>query len=149
VTHTVRITALMSAAALTAGCDRVCKRVVPIATATTADWAYVDNAWGATKLKSAAATDRDLTLTLTLFVHPPTHVDSGICDRGVHARQEGSRIAVAIDRSLCGDGPHPLTATIAKPPEGTYDVVYDDASAGYPRIGRLTIGPTVVTVAPP
>jgi len=33
--------------------------------------------------------------------------------------------------------------------ESTYDVVYDDVAAGSPRIGRLTIGPLVVTIGPP
>jgi hypothetical protein len=108
VTRTVRIAALMIAAVVAAGC----KRVVPLATTRKADWAYVDAAWGGTKLKSAAASDQDLTLTLALFVHPPTRLDSAICNRGVHARQDGGRIILAIDRSVCGHGPNPLTATM-------------------------------------
>jgi hypothetical protein len=136
-------------AALAAGCERVAQRVVPRVTATKADWAFVDSSWGGTKLQSAAATNRDLTITLALGVHPPTRIDSAICTRGVNVRQDGSRIVLSIDRSVCGDGPHPLTATIAKPAAGTYDVVYDDASAGFPRVGRLTIGPPSVTITAP
>jgi hypothetical protein len=149
VKHAARIAVLMMAAAIAAGCDSVAKRVVPGVTATKADWAFVDRSWGGTKLQSAAATDRDLTITLALGVDRPKQIDSETCTRGVHARQDGSRIVLSIDRSVCGDGPHPSTATIAKPAVGTYDVVYDDASAGFPRVGRLIVGSPLVTIAPP
>ena len=67
-------------------------------------------------------------------------MDSGSCLCGAHARLNGSQVLVSLDRCVCSPGAGvALVAEMTKPASGAYDVVYDDSTAGFPRIGRLTI----------
>ena len=50
------------------------------------------------------------------------------------------RFLVRLDKCLCNGGTAaPLIAVLPKPSSGAYDVVYDDAAAGFPHVGRLEV----------
>jgi len=139
VTRPPRIAALALAAAFAAGCDRVAKRIVPAMTSERATWSYVDEAWGGMAVKTSAVNANQLSLTFRLFLHAPTRIDSGICIYAIAARADGRRVVVRLDRSLCGNTTGGYAVSLPKPEAGTYDVVYDDAAAGFPKLGRVTV----------
>jgi hypothetical protein len=143
----VKRTALFAALAIATGCERL----VTLATTERADWSYVDTAWGGATLKSASLTDGKLTLTPRLMLHRPTRLDSAICIAGVHARQDGQRLLFWFDKALCSNGAArlPYAATMPGPPAGTYEVVYDDAAAGFPRLGRIALDASGARVLAP
>ena len=129
--------ALAVAALLACG---ACNRAVTHLSTTTASWSYVEDAWGGVALAESRDNAKQVSLIFRLGVHQWKQMDSGSCACGAHARLNGSRVVVSLDRCLCGAGAGAtLVAEMAKPASGAYFVVYDDSAAGFPRIGQLTI----------
>jgi hypothetical protein len=129
---TLAIAALMACSA----CDRAVTQMSTV----TASWSYVEDAWGGVALSESRVSGNQLSLILRVGVHDRKRMDSGTCLCGAHARLDASRVVVSLGRCLCGPGAGlALVAGMAKPAAGAYDVVYDDSTAGFPRIGQLTV----------
>jgi|GEM_PF-2108826 len=138
--------AILLALAL-ASCDRISMTLEPKPTGP-ATWSYVEKGWGGVAVEKPTVEAGRVSLPLRLGVHPAERVDSAICIRRVTGRVEDGRIAVRIDKRICQGGPgsktaaegaEDLTVHVAKPAPGKYAVVYDDASAGFPKIGEVEV----------
>jgi hypothetical protein len=106
-----------------------------------APWFYVEDAWGGLGIAESRTADNQLSITFRLGVHEPKRLDSAICTCGATARLVASRILVRLDKCLCNGGASaPLIAVLPKPTSGEYDVVYDDAAAGFPNVAHLRVG---------
>jgi hypothetical protein len=119
-----------------------CHRAVTLVTTERASWSYVEEAWGGLQVSDSAVEDGRLRLRLRSHVHAVTRVDSGICVRAVSARVDETRVLVRLDKAVCDPkGPPPPSneVSIASPPAGTYAVLYDDAAAGFPRLGQARV----------
>jgi len=126
---------------LVAGCRREADALLAPGGAP-ATWRYVEDRWGGLAAGEPQVTETSLTLPLRLGLHETQHVDSAICVTGIAARTQRSRIVVRLNRGICGQGaavPYPHRATLPRPAQGTYAVVYDDLLAGYPKIGEARI----------
>jgi hypothetical protein len=133
-----RIAALLAAAASVAGCNRIADRVVPIVTKTHVSWAWIDER-GGMAVKTSTATSNTLSLAFR-STHTSTMVDSAVAVCAITRRQEARQIVVGVDSCVVGDIEYPgFNLTMPKPAAGTYDVVYDDAAAGFPSLGRVTV----------
>jgi hypothetical protein len=93
----------------------------------------------------AGVVQQDESSALKLALHQRQRTDSGVCVRRVSARPEAGRIIVRFDKCICGPGStlpykYELEAHMTRPSPGKYVVVYDDADAGYPRIGEVELG---------
>lgn len=109
-------------------------------TAEPATWGYVNDAWGGLEVGSPVVTAGQVDLPLTLMVHAVKQVDSGVCTDAIVARVDGTRVIIGLKRGVCGEGSlTDYTAHFSVPPAGRYDVVYDDAQAGFPSLGEITI----------
>jgi len=117
-------------------------------TTTLATWSYVEKGWGGVALGSPTVEANRVSLPLNLGVHPPERIDSAICISRVSGHVENGRIAVRIYKRICKGGPgsktaaegaEDLTVHVGKPAPGRYAVVYDDASAGFPKIGEVEV----------
>jgi hypothetical protein len=120
-------------------------RAVTWVTTTPAPWSYVEAAWGGVALGDPTVQGGRVSLPLKLDLHQRQRTDSAVCVRRVSARPEAGRIIVRFDKCICGPGttsPYrcELEAHFARPSPGKYVVVYDDAGAGYPRIGEVELG---------
>jgi hypothetical protein len=138
-TRTVCGTAL--AAVVWAQCA-ACNRAVTLVTTERAAWSYVEEAWGGLDVPESRVEDGRLRLRLRFHVHPVARVDSGICVRAVAARVDGTRVLVRLDKSVCdpkGATQSSDEVSIAVPPAGTYELRYDDAGAGFPRLGQAQV----------
>jgi hypothetical protein len=117
-------------------CDRAATRL----TTESAPWSYVEDAWGGLGIAESKTVNNQVSLTFRLHVHESKRLDSAICTCGAGARLLADRILVRLDKCLCSDGASTqLIAVLPKPASGNYDVVYDDAAAGFPHIARLEL----------
>ncbi len=125
-----------------------CNRAVPWATTSPAPWSYVERSWGGIAVGNPTMEAGQVALPFRLFVHPVERVDSAICVRRATGRVEEGRVLIRLDKSLCEAGHRPRTAEerandsvvhLGKPEPGKYAVVYDDASAGFPKIGEVEV----------
>lgn len=128
-------------AAVLVGTTSACSWFVTRATTEPASWTYVEEAWGGMRLSEAHVADGRLSLPFRLSVHASTRVDSGICVRGASARVSDRRILVRLDKSVCPERgtPPPDEAELPAPASGSYEVVYDDAAAHFPSLGRVQV----------
>ncbi len=121
---------------LASGCDRA----VTTATSERATWEYVEKYWGGIALEEASINESLVSIPFKLGVHGVERLDSGVCVHRITARFEGARIMMRIDKCICGpSATRDLRAILRRPASGNYDVVYDDATAAFPRIGRVTV----------
>lgn len=123
----------------------VVARAVTWVTTSPASWSDVEAAWGGVVPGNPTVYGDRVSLPLGLELHKRQRTDSGYCVRRVSARPEAGRIIVRFDTCICGPGTtspyrYALAAHFARPSPGKYVVVYDDASAGYPRIGEVELG---------
>lgn len=127
-------------ALLVTACSASCARVVSTATTTPASWSYVEEAWGGLALVSPTVASGTVSLPLETGIHPPKRFDSAICVCGASARTDGARIVVLLESCVCGPGSkRTLLVQMSKPTPGVYSVHYDDAAAGFPKIGELVV----------
>jgi hypothetical protein len=134
---------LSPAAILLALASVSCDRALTVASTTPAPWTYVEDAWGGIASGSPTIESDRMALPVRFDVHPVKRQDSAICIRRVNGRVDGGRVIVRVDKCLCssgttGKGPE-LIARFAKPVPGKYMVVYDDARAGFPKIGEIEV----------
>ncbi|HSS49560.1 MAG TPA: hypothetical protein VLX28_11510 [Thermoanaerobaculia bacterium] len=134
---------LPPAAILLALVSSSCQDVVTVASTTPAPWSYVEDAWGGIAPENPAIESGRVALPVKLDLHPAKRLDSAICIRRVSGRVDEGRVFVRVDKCLChsgtkGEGPD-MVARFAKPAPGRYVVVYDDASAGFPKIGEIEV----------
>jgi hypothetical protein len=119
-----------------------CNRAVTLASTTAAPWSYVEEAWGGIASEIPTVESGRMALPVRFAVHPVVRHDSAICIRRVNGRVEDGRVIVGVDKYICssgtGKGPD-LVARFVKPAPGRYAVVYDDASAGFPKIGDIEV----------
>lgn len=118
-----------------------CASVATWASTERASWTYVDEAWGGVALIKPQVTADRVTLTFKLFVHEATRSDSAICLHRISTRWQGAELLVRFDKAVCGsssDAPS-LVVAIDPPKPGTYAVMYDDESVGYPILGELVV----------
>lgn len=134
--------ALLVSSTMALGCDRA----VTLVSTEKAPWWYVEQRWGGLELGEPRVEGSQFSIPLRLFVHGVRQIDSGICVRRVEARVDGLRVILRIDKCLCGPGvtqfnpsSRGLTAAMQRPRAGTYEVVYDDEGAGFPRVGQITV----------
>jgi hypothetical protein len=125
-----------------------CNRAVVWASTTPAPWSYVERSWGGIAVGNPTMEADWVALPFSLFVHPVEHVDSAICVRRATGRVEEGRVLIRLDKSICEAGHRPRTAEerandsvvhLGRPAPGRYAVVYDDAGAGFPRIGEVEV----------
>lgn len=117
-----------------------CERVSTRLTTESAPWSYVEDAWGGLAIAESRTAENQVSLTFRLRAHEPKRLDSAICLCGTSARVRAERIMVRLEKCLCGGGASaPLMAVLSKPPAGEYEVVYDDAAAGFPHVARITV----------
>lgn len=134
---------LPPAAILLALASVSCNRMVVWASTEPASWLYVDEAWGGIATENPAIESDRVALPIRFDVHAVKRVDSAICIRRVNGRVDEGRVIVGVDKCLCssgttGKGPE-LVARFVKPASGRYAVVYDDAGAGFPKIGEIEV----------
>jgi hypothetical protein len=125
-----------------------CEQGMTLTSTVPATWAYVERNWGGVAVENPAVEAGRVSLPLRLGVHAAEGVDSAICVSRVAGRVDDGRIAVRVDKRICQGGPSSTTAAeaaegltvhLAKPAPGKYVVVYDDASAGFPKIGEVEV----------
>ncbi len=125
-----------------------CNRLMVWVSTKPASWSYVNDAWGGIAAENPTIESGQMALPVRFDVHAVTRVDSAICIRRVNGRVDEGRVIVGVDRCLCQSGPssktaeelaRELVAHFSKPAPGRYTVVYDDASAGFPKIGDIEI----------
>jgi hypothetical protein len=125
-----------------------CNRAVTWVTTSPAPWSYVEKSWGGIAVGNPTMEAGRVALPFRLFVHPVEHVDSAVCVRRAAGRVEGGRVLIRLDKSICEAGHRPRTAEerandsvvqLGRPAPGRYAVVYDDAGAGFPRIGEVEV----------
>jgi hypothetical protein len=128
-------------------CDRITMTLEPKPTGP-ATWSYVEKGWGGVALGTPTIAADRMDLPLRLGVHPAERVDSAICVRRVSGHVEKDRIVVRVYKRICRGGPgsktaaegaRDLTVHLGKPLPGKYAVVYNDASAGFPKIGEVEV----------
>jgi hypothetical protein len=117
-----------------------CIQTVVWFTKKTANWEYVDKAWGGAIAGPVELHDQNLIIPITLWIHNASRPDSGICVYDPSGYVKGSRIYITLKQGLCNQtAAHSIEAKIKKPPVGEYDIVYDDSAANYPVLGKATI----------
>ena len=117
-------------------CDRAATRL----STEHAPWSYVEDAWGGLGIAESRTANNRVSLSFRLRVHEPKRLDSAICTCGPTARVVADRILARLDKCLCKAGASaPLIAVLPKPASGEYDVVYEDATAGFPHIARVRV----------
>ncbi len=117
-------------------CDRAATRL----STERAPWSYVEDAWGGLGIAESRTANNQVSMTFRLRVHEPKRLDSAICTCGTTARVMADRILVRLDKCLCSGGASTrLIAVLPQPISGEYDVVYDDAAAGFPHVARLRV----------
>jgi hypothetical protein len=125
-----------------------CNRAVVWVTTTPAPWSYVERSWGGIAVGNPTMEAGRVALPFSLFVHHVERVDSAICVRRATGRVEKGRVLIRLDKSICEAGHRPRTAEerandsvvhLGRPAPGRYAVVYDDAGAGFPRIGEVEV----------
>lgn len=126
--------------AMTTTCLVGCGWVVSKASAERASWSYVDDAWGGLAVDQLVGSPDNPTLRFKTKLHGAKRMDSAICVCGGSVRVQGQRLIVSLNRCLCDSA----TATSAELPlprlaSGSYSVVYDDESAGFPVVGRVDV----------
>ncbi|HEV7506173.1 MAG TPA: hypothetical protein VGS07_14785 [Thermoanaerobaculia bacterium] len=120
-----------------------CQYAVTVASTTPAPWSYVEDAWGGIASENPTIESDRVALPVRLDLHSAKRIDSAICIRRVNGRVDAGRVFVRVDKCLChsgtqGEGPD-MVARFGKPAPGKYAVVYDDASAGFPKIGEIEV----------
>ena len=125
-----------------------CSRAVTWGSTTPASWSYVEKSWGGIALGNPTIEADRVDLPFRLGVHEVERVDSGICIRRLTGRFDKGRAIVRFDKYIC-EGSHRTTpieqsakdfvARLDKPAPGKYDVVYDDVSAGFPKLGEVEV----------
>ena len=117
-----------------------CERVVKVASAEPAPWAYVKQAWGGLALGSPTIDERQVIIPFHTHLESPTHIDSAICIGAARARVEVTRLMIQLERVVCSslDGVAPVIR-FDRPAPGNYVAVYDDAGANFPELGVVAI----------
>jgi hypothetical protein len=112
-----------------------------IAHAENADWAYVTAAWGGLVVASPSISAESVHVPLKFWVAKPTRMDSAICITGISGKLRDKTIVVSVSKGLCGLGRDVTdwSFDIPRPPAGSYSVVYNDKTAGYPAIGTVDV----------
>ncbi len=141
----VALLAVILVAATALFWEQAIARAVTWVTTSPASWSDVEAAWGGVVLGDPTVQGDRVSLPLGLDLPKRQRTDSGYCVRRVSARPEAGRIIVRFDTCVCGPGTtspyrYALAARFARPSPGRYVVVYDDAGAGYPRIGEVKLG---------
>ena len=113
-----------------------CVAILAWATKEDASWQYVQqHARGAT-LGPASVTAAELSFPVVA----QEKINSAECIHDARVRVEGQRMLLSLKHGLCPDGWRPPeVARLPRPAPGDYTVVYDDASAGFPVVGRLHV----------
>jgi hypothetical protein len=115
-----------------------CQEAMVRASKEPASWAYVSGSTTGIKLAPVGVSGGYAVLSFTLW----SNRDSAVCFYDPSARVEGHRILLGVKKAICSDGPvTPLVARVPDPGSGEYELAFDDASAGYPTIARIVVGP--------
>lgn len=139
---------LPPAALLLALASVSCERALIWATTTPAPWSFVEKSWGGIAVGNPKMEAGRMTLPYRLFVHRVRDAQSGVCVCRATGRVEEGRVLIRLDKSLCEGGPGSRTAKerangpvvhLGRPAPGRYVVVYDDAGAGFPKIGEVEV----------
>jgi hypothetical protein len=106
-------------------------------------WAYVSASTTGIPLAPVEVSGGLVVLSFTLW----SNGDSAICFYDPASRAEGHRILLGVKKGICSGGPvKPLVARVPNPGPGDYEIAFDDASAGYPTIARIVVGPAGTSV---
>ncbi len=106
-----------------------------------ADWAYVTAAWGGAAIDRPSISATSVRIPVKFLLNKPTHIDSAICITSLSGELRDKTIVVSASKGICGLGRDVTdwSFEIHRPPAGSYAVVYNDKSAGYPAIGTVDV----------
>ena len=106
-----------------------------------ADWDYVSRQWGGMRVDPPQIEATKVVLPLEVGLRPSTAEDSAICLNGASATRKAQTIYVSLKSGPCSSISRetPWQIVIARPPSGSYRIVYDDETAGFPVVGSLRV----------
>jgi hypothetical protein len=117
-----------------------CARVVTAVTSEPPPWSYVEDGWGGVRLGAPEIVSGVASLPFTFHAHDVKRMDSGTCLHGASTRLDGPRIVLRLDKCVCGPGTlSDMRVALPVLTKGTYAVVYDDATAGFPLLGEIRV----------